>query len=277
MLTFTREPRVSSLALKLAKYTAVGKISVRNNLAYLYDLIIRSFFLLVILYVFVQLWSVTYESVGENLIAGYTFEQIIWYLIFAEAFVMAAPRHSLKVEEEVLKGDIGYQLTRPMSYLLFHYATYMGEGLVRVLVNLLIGGALGVFLFGIPDFGFGWLGFLIMILGSFTVNYLLTMMVGLCAFWVEEVRGIDFVYNKLLFTIGGMMIPLEMMPDMLRSVCEYLPFQAIVYFAAKTAVQFDGVAMIKMIGIQALWVLLITSVLVLIYKRGVKKLNVNGG
>ncbi len=277
MLTFTREPRVSSLALKLAKYTAVGKISVRNNLAYLYDLIIRSFFLLVILYVFVQLWSVTYESVGENLIAGYTFEQIIWYLIFAEAFVMAAPRHSLKVEEEVLKGDIGYQLTRPMSYLLFHYATYMGEGLVRVLVNLLIGGALGVFLFGIPDFGFGWLGFLIMILGSFTVNYLLTMMVGLCAFWVEEVRGIDFVYNKLLFTIGGMMIPLEMMPDMLRSVCEYLPFQAIVYFAAKTAVQFDGVAMIKMIGIQALWVLLISCVLVLIYKRGVKKLNVNGG
>lgn len=273
----SREPRVSSLALKLAKYTAVGSITVRNNLAYVYDFIIRSFFLIVILYVFIQLWSVTYESVGTTRIAGYTFEQIIWYLIFAEAFVLAAPKVSLKVEEEVLKGDIGYQLTRPMNYLLFHYASYMGEALVRVAINLVIGGLLGLLLFGWPDFGFGWLGFLIVMVGSYTMHYLITMMVGLCALWVEEVRGIDFVYNKLLFTIGGMMIPLEMMPDTLQKVCEFLPFQAIVYFAAKTAVQFDFFSMLKMIGIQALWALLIGLILTLMYSKGVKKLNVNGG
>lgn len=273
----TREPRVSSLALKLAKYTAVGSITIRNNLAYVYDFMIRSLFLLVILYVFIQLWSVTYDSVGETRIAGYTFEQIIWYLIFAEAFVLAAPKVSLKVEEEVLKGDIGYQLTRPMNYLLFHYAAYMGEALVRVAINLVIGGLLGLLLFGWPDFGFGWLGFLIVMIGSYTMHYLITMLVGLCALWVEEVRGIDFVYNKLLFTIGGMMIPLEMMPDTLQKVCEFLPFQAIVYFAAKTAVQFDAVTMLKMIGIQALWALLIAAALTLMYAKGVKKLNVNGG
>ncbi|ASS77272.1 ABC transporter permease [Tumebacillus algifaecis] len=265
------------MALKLAKYTAVGRITVRNHLAYIYDFLIRSLFLLVILYVFIQLWSVTYDSVGTTTIAGYTYEQIIWYLIFAEAFVLAAPKVSLKVEEEVLQGDIGYQLTRPMNYLLYHYASYMGEALVRVAINLVVGGLLGLLLFGWPDFGFGWLGFLILMIGSYTVHYLITMIVGLCALWVEEVRGIDFVYNKLLFTIGGMMIPLEMMPEMLQKVCEFLPFQAIVYFAAKTAVQFDLMTLWKMLGIQALWAIVISLLLRLLYARGVKKLNVNGG
>jgi ABC-2 type transport system permease protein len=277
MFEASREPRVSSLAMKLAKYSAIGSITVRNNLAYIYDFLIRSLFLLVILYVFIQLWSVTFEGVGSTRIAGYTFEQIIWYLIFAEAFVLAAPKVSLKVEEEVLKGDIGYQLTRPMSYLLFHYASYMGEAFVRVAVNLVIGGALGLLLFGLPDFGFGWLGFLIVMVGSYTLHYLITMMVGLCALWVEEVRGIDFVYNKLLFTIGGMMIPLEMMPETLQKVCEFLPFQAIVYFAAKTAVLFDLQEMFKMMGLQALWAVLLAVILTLLYAKGVKKLNVNGG
>ncbi|WP_227874278.1 ABC transporter permease [Tumebacillus algifaecis] len=277
MLNISSEPRVSTLALKLAKYTAVGRITVRNHLAYIYDFLIRSLFLLVILYVFIQLWSVTYDSVGTTTIAGYTYEQIIWYLIFAEAFVLAAPKVSLKVEEEVLQGDIGYQLTRPMNYLLYHYASYMGEALVRVAINLVVGGLLGLLLFGWPDFGFGWLGFLILMIGSYTVHYLITMIVGLCALWVEEVRGIDFVYNKLLFTIGGMMIPLEMMPEMLQKVCEFLPFQAIVYFAAKTAVQFDLMTLWKMLGIQALWAIVISLLLRLLYARGVKKLNVNGG
>lgn len=268
---------VSSLAVKLAKYTAVGGITVRNHVAYMYDFLLRSLFLLVILYVFLQLWTVTFEGEGTSRIAGYRFDQIIWYLIFAEAIIMASPRLSLKVEEEVKKGDIGYQLTRPMSYLLFHYSAYMGEAAVRLVVNLAVGGALGLFVFGVPDWGFGWVGYLVMAAGAFTVNFLITMMIALCSFWIEETRGIEFVYNKLLFTVGGMMLPLETFPETLQKVCAWLPFQTVVYFPSKMAVQFDALLIGKFFVIQWIWIALLSLLLALLYRKGVKKLNVNGG
>jgi ABC-2 type transport system permease protein len=272
-----KRPYVSPLAFKLAKYSAIGKVTIRNNLAYLYDFLIRSFFLLVILYIFVQLWSVTFKGVGTGSIAGYSFEQIIWYLIFAEALIMATPRLTEKIEDEVKKGDIGYQLTRPMSYLLFHYFSYLGEALVRMGVNLVVGGMLGLSLFGLPHFGWGWLGFVLVVLGALTINYLMSMMLALCAFWVEETRGLEFVYQKLLFTIGGMMLPLEVFPDKMRAICEWLPFQTVVYFPAKMAVRFDWGQLGQMILIEIAWGVVLALVLTAIYRKGVRKLNVNGG
>jgi ABC-2 type transport system permease protein len=268
---------MSKLALKILKYSSIGHITIRNHLAYIYDFIIRSLFLLVILYVFVQLWKVTFAGVGTATIAGYSFEQMIWYLIFAEAIILAAPRLTAKVEEEVKKGDIAYLLSRPMNYLLYHYSSYMGEAMVRLAVNLVVGGLLGLLLFGRPEFGWGWLGFFIVVIGSLTVNYIVTMLLALCAFWVEETRGLDFVYNKLLFTIGGMMLPLEMFPEMLQAVCSWLPFQAVVYFAAKSAVRFDWSMMAQMLLIQLGWMLILSLALSAVYRKGVKKLNVNGG
>jgi ABC-2 type transport system permease protein len=261
----------------MAKYTAVGRITVRNNLAYLYDFIIRSLFLLVILYIFAQLWRVTYEGVGSGTIAGYTFEQLIWYLIFAEAIVLSSPRLARRIEDEVKKGDIAYQLTRPVSYLLFQYATYMGEAFVLLPVHLLIGGALGVTMFGVPDFGWGWLGFALVVIGAFTVNFLLNMMLALCAFWVEETRGLEFVYYKIVFTLGGMLLPLETFGGTIRTIADWLPFQTIVYFPSKLAVQFDAALIGRMLGVQALWIAVLSVVLTLIYRKGVTKLNVNGG
>ncbi|KEO80998.1 ABC transporter permease [Tumebacillus flagellatus] len=272
-----REPRVSSLALQVAKYTAVGKITVRNNLAYLYDYLIRSLFLLVILYIFAQLWRVTYDGIGTATISGYTFEQLLWYLVFAEAMVLSSPRLARRIEDEVKKGDVAYQLTRPVSYLLFQYAQYMGEAYVLVPVHLLVGGALGTMMFGVPHFGWGWIGFLLISVGAFTVNFLLNMILALTSFWIEETRGLEFVYYKIVFTLGGMLLPLEMFGGTVRQIADWLPFQCVVYFPSKTAVQFDAGEIGHMLGVQAVWAAVLTVCLTLIYRKGVKKLNVNGG
>ncbi|TMV46174.1 ABC transporter permease [Paenibacillus mesophilus] len=252
-------------------------MTVRNQLAYVLEFLIRSLFLLVILFIFFQLWSVTYEGVGEQQIAGYTFKQMIWYLAVAESVILASPKLNAKVEAEVKNGDIAYQLIRPASYLLMHYGSYMGEAAIRVAVNLILGTALATAWFGWSTPGLNVPLCLLVMIGSFTVNFLLTMLLSLCAFWVEETRGLDFVYNKLLFTIGGMLLPLEMFPGSLQTVGEWLPFQAVAYFAAKTAVHPDGAEVIRMVAIQWGWAALLAAAAALVYGKGVRKLNVNGG
>jgi len=266
-----------SIGTKAAKYAAVGNVTVRNHLAYIMDFLLRTGFYCVIIYIFTQLWRTTFGGEGTDLIAGYSFEQMIWYLIFAEAIVMSCPSLSLTIENEVKSGDIGYKLTRPISYLLYQYMAFSGEAALRFVLHLVVGSLLGLLLFGPPSFGYGWIGFVTLAVGGFTIQYLLTMSLALCAFWVEETRGLEFVYSKLLFTIGGMLLPLEMFPEALQKVCAWLPFQAIVYFPARTAVRFDGDLIWQMLGIQLLWVVALSGLLTFVFRKGVRKLHVNGG
>ncbi|QGQ96019.1 ABC transporter permease [Paenibacillus psychroresistens] len=266
-----------SLLLKGAKYTSVGQITLRNHFAYVVDFLVRSIFLLIILYIFMQLWQVTFQGEGSSLIAGYSFKQMIWYLIFTESMTLACPSVCNKVEEEVKSGDVAYRLTRPVSYIGFHYMAFMSEVAVRFSINLTIGTVLGILVLGLPDFGYGWLAFFLVAAFGFTINFMLNMALALSAFWVEETRGLEFVYNKLLFTIGGMLMPLEIFPETMQRICHWLPFQTVLYFPAKTAVHYDGSKLLTMLGIQCIWLVIMGLVVVFIYSRGVKKLNVNGG
>ncbi|WP_127506670.1 ABC transporter permease [Paenibacillus humicus] len=264
--------------LKGRKYAAVGTITFKQQTAYMADFLIRSVFLLLILFIFMQLWSAAYSGQGgaEASIGGFVLRDIIWYLVLTEAFTMACPQQCTRIEEEVKSGGVAVRLLTPISYVGYQYFSYMGEALLRFGVNLAAGMLIGWLMVGPPDFGFGWAGMAALGLGSFTIAYLLNMSIALCAFWVEETRGLEFVLQKLQFTVGGMLIPLDLMPHWLQQICAWLPFQAVLYFPAKTAVGGMG-ALGAFLGIQMIWIVLLGALVAWIYSRGVRRLNVNGG
>jgi len=261
----------------LRKYPAVTRITLKHSFAYIADFCVRTAFLIIILYIFMQLWGATYAGEGEPTIAGYTFSDMVWYLIVAEAITIALPSLQAVVEQDVKSGDVAYRLTKPMNYVGYYFAWYNAEVLLRTTVNLIAGGALGLLVFGVPDFGFGWLAFLVMAFGAFTVNFLLNMIVALCAFWVEETIGLEFIYKKLLFTAGGMLMPLDMFPLWLQDICRWLPFQAVLYFPASTVTNFDAAKLPGMLAMQWGWAAVLAAVVAWMYGRGVRKLHVNGG
>lgn len=259
------------------KAEAVARITARQQAAYKMDFLLRSCFLLMILFVFVQLWTAAYDGDAAKVIGGFTMKEIVWYLVFTEALTMGAPPLTARVEEEVKNGDIAVRLIRPMSYLGYHYSTFLSEVAIRFIVNLAVGCAIAWSYVGAPDFGFGWLSLLALAAGALTITFLLNAMVALCAFWVEETSGLQFVLQKLQFTIGGMLLPVDLMPDWLQRVCSWLPFQAALYLPARSAVHYDGLLLLRYAGIQAAWIAGLGVLVTIIYRRGAKKLHVNGG
>lgn len=103
------------------------------------------------------------------------------------------------------------------------------------------------------------------------------MTIALLAFWIEETRGLEFVLQKLQFTVGGMLMPLDLMPGWLQRICEWLPFRAVLYLPAKTAVHFDGALWASALAVQVGWIAALTAVVAFLYRKGVSKLHVNGG
>jgi len=262
---------------KWHKYRAVGVISVKQQLKYRVDFLMRALMLLFLMFIFIHLWSAAYASGGARAIEGFTLRQIIWYLVFAEAVTMACPWLCVRIENEVKQGEIAVRLIRPVSYAGFHYMTYMGEAALRFVVQLAAGSLIAWACVGPPAFGRGWAGFIALLPGAVTLMFLLNLSVALLAFWIEETRGLEFVLQKLNFTAGGMLLPLELMPDRLERICSWLPFRAVLYFPARMGTAFDGGMFRVFLLAQWGWIAALALVCMFIYRRGVRKLNVNGG
>ena len=58
-----------NLSRSISKYAAITRINLLNNLAYIGELMYRSIFMVLILYVFVQLWRVAYGGGGGGGVA----------------------------------------------------------------------------------------------------------------------------------------------------------------------------------------------------------------
>ncbi|UVI32224.1 ABC transporter permease [Paenibacillus spongiae] len=269
--------RLQRWSAKGRKIEAIYRITLRQQLAYKADFILRASFLLLILYVFIQLWTAAYEGDGERLIAGFSLKQIIWYLVFTEALTMASPHLCIRIEEEMKNGDIALRLIRPLSYLGYHYSSYMAEALFRFGIHLAVGSFIAWLFVGPPAFGLGWLGLLSLSAGALTIAFLLNGIVALCAFWIEETRGLEFVLQKLKFTVGGMLLPIDLMPEWLQRICAWLPFQAVLYIPARTAVAYEEAAVLQYFALQAAWIIVLGAGIMVIYRKGVSKLHVNGG
>ena len=56
------------------------------------------------------------------------------------------------------------------------------------------------------------------------------------AFWVRDAGSTWFLYQKLVFILGGMLLPLEVLPGWLQTVARVLPFMAMAYVPARLGV-----------------------------------------
>ena len=64
------------------KYGAITLTNLQNQLAYVWDALGRAMFIILIMFIFVQLWSAVYESQGRTEIAGLTLADTIWILSY---------------------------------------------------------------------------------------------------------------------------------------------------------------------------------------------------
>ncbi|HEY3365810.1 MAG TPA: ABC-2 family transporter protein [Symbiobacteriaceae bacterium] len=260
------------------KYLEVARVAVRSRVAYLWDQLLSNVTLVIIMFVFVQLWKVTYAYGNVDAFAGYSLPEMIWYLVATEAIVMSMPRIHATLEQEVKDGDLALRLNKPYNYLLFHYSQFIGEGLFKLATVLALGGLTAYLLVG--GFAFYWPAlpvFLLLWVTTQTVNFFYSASVGLLAFWMEEVSGVYLLFDRFKWILGGMLLPLEIYPPAVRRVAEVLPFRYMIAGPARLFVKFTWDGVWQLLGPQLVWGLAFGAVCTAIYRLGVRRVDVNGG
>lgn len=259
------------------KYWAIFQITLINSLAYPGELIGRSLMIIPFMWIFYQLWKVTYAASGTDVINGLTLSNVLWYLMLAETIELGRPPLARTISENVKDGSIAYLLNKPYDFLLYQLSTTMGETVFRALMNALFGGAVVLWLVGVPEHPEGFLIALPAVIGAWVLHFCVTAMIGLGAFLVEDVSAFMWIYQKLAFLFGGLLIPLDFYPPWLQTLARALPFSSMTYGPARLFVTPTPELFASVMALQGIWIVILGLLLIFAYRRGVAYLSVNGG
>jgi ABC-2 type transport system permease protein len=261
----------------MKKYWAIFKTQVVNSLAYPGEIVWRSLAILLFLWVFTYLWRVAFGNSASKALAGLTLSDTLWYLMLAEAIELSRPRFAQSIAQSVKDGSIAYLLSKPYDFLLYQMSVNAGDTLFRLILATIFGSALVWWMAGPPPDPRGWPLTLIALAGSWLLNFCITALIGLAAFVTEEVAPFEWLYQKALFILGGMLIPLDFYPPWLQSLSKASPFAFIMYGPARLFVQPDLERFALLVAGQIAWIGALGVMVTLVFRLGARRLVINGG
>lgn len=262
----------------MTRYGFVLRTAARQQWVYRTELAMRAVQMVLFMGVFMALWSSAFGISGKSTLEGYSLAEMVWYLAMTETITLSGSRIFTEISEEVRSGNLAYTLARPLSYPWYQVANSLGNSAPRFLLNFLTAAVVvGLGMRRIAGSPTGLLVFLGMAALALLLDALVAVLIGLSAFWIEEVMPVFWIYQKLLFTLGGLFLPLEMFPDWLRRIAEWLPFQFIAYAPARSFVAFEAKFALRAVAGQIAYVLALTTLVTLVWRRAQRRLVMHGG
>ena len=135
---------------------------------------------------------------------------------------------------------------------------------------------LGVTLAGKIEISLGSILFtaIAILIGVF-IGILLQIFVGILAFFTEENKSYWLILQKISFFV--VFTPPEFYPTIVQKILAFLPTTYLIYTPAKIFVNFEINLAIKLLIFEILSAIFMYIVIRILYKKGVEKINVNGG
>ncbi len=261
---------------RLYKYLIVTKTNISSNLVYGADFFAGAFFFALIIFVFLELWGAI--SFNNGSMEGYTVNRLVWYYVAAEMVILSKSNVFQQMNQEIRGGGIAYKLNKPYNFVLYQLSEGMGQISVRLIMNLMVGLLVGfLYVGGLEGFKLIALPVVILsILLGILLNFFMDALIGMTSFWTEDNSAFYWIAQKLSFMLG-LFLPLEFLPGVIREIALYLPFSYIAYAPARLLTSFSMEEAWNIIPVQLFYTVAFAALSALIYRKGVKKLNVNGG
>jgi ABC-2 type transport system permease protein len=260
----------------MKKYFEIAKINFMNNLVYFSEFLLKSLFILVILFIFINIWKAVYA--GRELVEGFSLAMMIWYLLLAESIVTSGSTVVRELNTDIQGGGVAYQLNKPYSYIGYYFTKSISYKLIGFTVTFIVGSILVYSMLGGISFSFSNLPYLLLLIFlALILDFFMLLCIALLAFWFEDTTSFRWIYDKIMFTIGGMLIPLEIFPKWLANISNILPFSFAVYQPAKLFVDFTFDRFLHVLCLQLIYILVFLAIAILIYRKGIRRVNINGG
>jgi ABC-2 type transport system permease protein len=231
-------------------------------------------FFAMILGVFSAVWRAVAEAGGP---VARDPREMLWYLAMTEWVVMSAPLIFFQIEEDVRRGDVAYQLGRPASWLGARFAHGLGALAVRAPVLLVFACSAAWLYAGPPASPRGLALAIVLGLVAAAVLTVFHLAIGIVAFWLGDVAPAFWIWQKLMFVLGGLLLPLQFYPDLFVRVASFTPFPAFLAGPASLLTREPLWSASVVTLALVIWAVIGIAVARAAFGRAVRQLQVNGG
>lgn len=231
----------------------------------------------------ILLFRAFYQSSGNSF--PMTFPQLSGYIWMQQAFLamFMAWFYDQEIFDGILQGGIAYELSRPCDLYAMWFAKNMAIRLSRTVLRclpiLLVASFLPApyALTPPPDLAAGLLFFVSLLVG-FLVLVSFSMLIYISAFYTISPMGIRILATSMVEFFAGGVVPIPFFPEPLQRVFYALPFasQQNTPFLLYTG-YLRGPEAVGRIGLQLLWLAVLTAAGRLFMGRALKKVVVQGG
>jgi ABC-2 type transport system permease protein len=238
------------------------------------EVAVRTAFYGFILIVFAALWAAAVDANGGP-ISGYGYAALVWYVTGAEATVVATrPRLIEEIGYDISDGSVAVDMLRPISVAVFRMSVEVGEAVAHLIFAAAVGAIAAYLYVGQPPSWESALLFVPAAVLGVACIVASQFAFGAVAFWLEDAKSAWFLYQKLIFLLGGMLLPLQLLPDWLESVARFTPFITMAYVPARLL---SGHVEPELLLLQAGWLVALVGAASYAFASGERRLQGAGG
>lgn len=229
-------------------------------------------------FVYLALWDERPGAGGYDAADAVTFVWIGQALLMTVALWGGGTTDDLT--ERIRTGDVAVDLYRPVSLLAWLLAGDLGRAAYHLLARGALPMVVGALLFDLraPAGVAGALGFAVSVVLAVVVSFGLRFLVAATMFWLLDPQGPRVLAGAAAVFFSGMMLPLVIFPEPLRSISLALPWASIVQTPADIWLgQRAGPDLVAALGLQALWAVVLLASGRLLLGAATRKVVVQGG
>ncbi len=266
----------------LTKYRAAFAVGLQSNIIYRWNFAARALFSLFHLVVVFTLWTAAFA--GQTEVGGFSLNATLTYFVvmLPLQFMIGAFNEDYQISEEIRGGLINQFLLKPINYYVYRISIFVSARLVSgalALLPLLIALPLIYDQLAFPA-DWGWrlaLGLPALVLSAW-VQFTIAYCFGMLTFWFLEIQSFVILSMAIETLLGGQIFPLDLMPDWLFRLSQYLPYYYQMYFpAAIFTGRLDQAQALHGLALQAFWVLALLGLAQLLWRRGLRRHTAVGG
>jgi len=264
---------------KIRLINKILKTLIKDSFQYPHRLVIDTFTVIARCGVLLVLYWFVFK-LNNGIINGTTFVFTAWSIFFYFSFsTLRLHEVSKWMMDDVRTGNIEMLFSKPISYLFYRMWWQIGMGLYSFFIVTILATIVLIFIVGLPQ---------TMMIGIFIPTFVLTFVcaiiltlflysiVGLLAFWIEDINPVFWIVDKAVMILGGSYLPIALFPVFMYKIALYSPFGAS-KFITHTVYDSWQVDWYKLVGIQLLWIILLGLIVYFMFKKAQKKVSVNGG
>ena len=214
-----------------------------------------------------------------------SFQATTTYIWLQQAFLalFAAWMVENEIFENIMNGNVAYEMCRPVSIYNMWFSRSMANRLARALLRCFPVLLFAAFLPAPSGIGkpasMGHLGlFLVAMFLGFGITVAFFMMIYGLTFFTISPNGLRILISSVVEFLAGAIIPLPFFPDKIRTVLELLPFASMQNVPLRVySGSMSGEEMIKGILLQAVWLVVLVIIGKALLAFAEKKIVVQGG